>query len=75
MRLAKILLKVITMTKITMSKPTEEMQQEAIRPTEPPAGLGQRLRDRFAEVATAEFAVPTRHTPRAPLQQELSDGT
>jgi hypothetical protein len=51
-----------------MEEEVRRILKEALRPTEVPSALGQRLRERFAESAAEEFALPERHTPRAPLQ-------
>lgn len=45
-----------------MTKPTID-EILAPRPAEAPSGLGRRLRDRFAGLATEEFVVPARSTP------------
>jgi antitoxin FitA len=57
---------------VSMEEEMRRILKEALRPTEAPSGLGQRLRDRFAEIAAEEFALPERHTPRAPLQWDES---
>lgn len=57
---------------VSMEEEVRRILKEALRPTEAPSGLGQRLRDRFAKLAAEEFALPERHTPRAPLQWDES---
>jgi hypothetical protein len=51
-----------------MEEEARRILKEALRPADAPAGLGKRLRDRFAGVATVEFAVPLRQTPRSAPQ-------
>lgn len=57
---------------VSMEEEVRRILKEALRPAEAPSGLGQRLRDRFAEVTAEEFVVPKRHTPRTPLQWDES---
>ncbi|MCB8954724.1 MAG: plasmid stabilization protein [Ardenticatenales bacterium] len=57
---------------VSMEEEVRRILKEALRPTEAPSGLGQRLRDRFAEVAAEEFVAPKRHIPRTPLQWDES---
>jgi plasmid stability protein len=53
---------------VSMEEEARRILKEALRPADAPAGLGKRLRDRFAGVATVEFAVPLRQTPRTAPQ-------
>lgn len=57
---------------VSMEEEVRRILKEALRPAEAPSGLGQRLRDRFAEVTAEEFVVPKRQTPRSPLQWDES---
>lgn len=58
---------------VSMEEEVRRILKEAVRPSEAPSGLGQRLRNRFAGLATEEFALPERHTPRtAPHWDEPS---
>ena len=57
---------------VSMEEEVRRILKEALRPTEAPSGLGQRLRDRFAGVTAEAFALPERQTPRAPLQWDES---
>ncbi|HHY54623.1 MAG TPA: plasmid stabilization protein [Chloroflexi bacterium] len=57
---------------VSMEEEAQRILKEALRPAEAPSGLGKRLRDRFAGLATKEFVVPERQTPRSELQW---DGT
>jgi len=49
---------------VSMEEEVRRILKEALRPAEAPAGLGRRLRDRFAGLTAEEFVIPTRHTPR-----------
>jgi plasmid stability protein len=49
---------------VSMEEEVRRILKEALRPTEASSGFGKRLRDRFAGLATEEFAVPERHAPR-----------
>mgnify|MGYP001328537850 CR=1 FL=1 len=53
---------------VSMEEEARRILKEALRPADAPAGLGKRLRDRFAEAAAAEFVVPSRQTPRSAPQ-------
>ncbi|MBK8795042.1 MAG: plasmid stabilization protein [Anaerolineales bacterium] len=53
---------------VSMEEEARRILKEALRPAAAPAGLGKRLRDRFAHVAAAEFVVPKRQTPRSAPQ-------
>lgn len=53
---------------VSMEEELRRILKEALRPAEAPSGLGQRLRDRFAQVSAEEFVLPKRHTPRTPVQ-------
>lgn len=52
---------------VSMEEEVRRILKDALRPTEAPSGLGQRLRDRFAGLAAEEFVVPERHAPRRVL--------
>jgi plasmid stability protein len=49
---------------VSMEEEVRRILKEALRPSETPSELGQRLRDRFAGLAAEEFVVPARHVPR-----------
>ena len=53
---------------VSMEEEVRRILKEALHPTELPSALGQRLQERFAEIAAEEFVLPERHTPRTPLQ-------
>ncbi len=57
---------------VSMEEEAQRILKEALRPAEAPSGLGKRLRDRFAGLATEEFVVPERQTPRSVLQWDES---
>ena len=58
---------------VSMEEEVRRILKEALRPTEAPSGLGKRLRDRFAGLASEEFALPGRQAPRpAPQWDEPS---
>ena len=49
---------------VSMEEEVRRILKAALRPTEAPAGLGGRLRDRFAGLADEAFALPERQAPR-----------
>jgi plasmid stability protein len=50
---------------VSMEEEVRRILREAVRPAEEsPSGLGQSLRDLFAELDTDEFVLPERHVPR-----------
>ncbi len=53
---------------VSMEEEARRILKEALRPTEAPSGLGTRLLERFAGLATEEFVMPQRRTPRSALQ-------
>lgn len=57
---------------VSMEEEVRRILKEALRPTELSSALGQRLRERFAQIATEEFVLPERHMPRNPLQWDES---
>jgi hypothetical protein len=57
---------------VSMEEEVRRILKDALRPAEAPGGLGKRLRDRFAGLATEEFVVPKRHAPRPALQWDES---
>ena len=52
---------------VSMEEEVRRILKEALRPAAASAGLGKRLRDRFAGLAVEEFTVPERHAPRTAL--------
>lgn len=53
---------------VSMEEEVRRLLKEALRPAQAPSGLGGRLRNRFAGLATEEFTVPKRHAPRSAPQ-------
>lgn len=51
---------------VSMEEEARRILREALLRASPSQPLGQRLRQRFAEVADADFALPTRQLPRTP---------
>lgn len=49
---------------VSMEEEVRRILKEALRPEEPPSGLGRRLRDRFAGLVAEEFVPPKRQAPR-----------
>ena len=48
---------------VSMEEEVRRILKEVLRTAEGPSEFGKRLRDRFAGLATEEFAVPERHMP------------
>lgn len=58
---------------VSMEEEVRRILKEALQPEQAPSALGQRLRDRFADLAAEEFVVPERQVPRrAPQWDELT---
>lgn len=53
---------------VSMEEEVRRILKAALSPAEAPSGLGKRLQDRFAGLATEEFVAPKRHAPRRALQ-------
>ncbi len=51
---------------VSMEEEARRILREALSPPVSPAPMGQRLRERFAEVACEEFSLPGRHVPLTP---------
>ncbi len=51
---------------VSMEEEARRILKAALMPPTAPGGLGDRLRQRFAAVADAEFVLPERHLPRKP---------
>jgi len=49
---------------VSMEEEVRRILKNALCPTDGSAGLGSRLRDRFAGLAAGEFSVPKRQSPR-----------
>ncbi len=51
---------------VSMEEEARRILRDALVRAAPPQGLGQRLKQRFSQVATADFALPARQMPRQP---------
>lgn len=51
---------------VSMEEEARRILREALFRVSQPQALGQRLKQRFAQVADADFALPPRHHPRTP---------
>lgn len=51
---------------VSMEEEAPRILREALLRVSPSQPLGQRLRQRFADVADADFALPARQPPRTP---------
>ncbi|MCX7961941.1 MAG: plasmid stabilization protein [Burkholderiales bacterium] len=57
---------------VSMEEEVRRILKEALRAGEAPSGLGKRLQDRFAGLATEEFVLPRRRAPRKALRWDDS---
>ncbi len=51
---------------VSMEEEARRILRDVLVRVPPPQGLGQRLKQRFAKVATADFELPGRQMPRRP---------
>lgn len=51
---------------VSMEEEARRILREALAQAPQPKPFGQRLKQRFAEVAEADFPLPPRHLPRTP---------
>ena len=52
---------------VSMEEEARRILREALVRVSQPQALGQRLKERFADVADADFELPARQQPRKPL--------